>query len=99
MKTREARPVGLQRLRDVCANESLKEEDLFLEGSAGLLQRAVGDEAVWCRPHEDAPTSGDVRPIETDGDTVLGLGFPSLLLREAGIYGNANVRDDLEHVP
>jgi hypothetical protein len=83
----------------VRTNESLEEEDLFLEGGAGPLQRAVGDEAVWCRPHENMLTSGDVRPIETDGDVVLGLRFPSLFLWEAGIYGNANVRDDLERIP
>jgi hypothetical protein len=91
VKAGEACPVGLQGFRDVHTNEALKEEDLFLEGGAGLLQRVVGDEAVWGRPHEDATTGGDVGPVEADSKAILGLGFASRFLRETCIYGDADV--------
>jgi hypothetical protein len=89
----EAGPIGLQRLWDVCTNEALKEENLFFEGGACLLQSAVGDEAVWRHPHENALTGGDVQPIETDRKTIFCLGFTSLLLREMGVYGDTDIRD------
>jgi hypothetical protein len=52
METCEAHPIGLQSLRDVRADESLKEENLFFKGGAGPLRRAVRNEAVRRCPHE-----------------------------------------------
>jgi hypothetical protein len=96
METREARPIGLQCLRDVRADESLEEENLFLEGGAGPLQRAVRNEAVRGCPHEDTAAGGDVGPVEADSKTILCLRFPSLLVWEASVYGDADVRNDLQ---
>jgi hypothetical protein len=80
----------------VRADQALEEKNLFFEGGAGLLQLAMRDEAVRLRPHEDATAGGDVRPVEADGEAVLGLRFSSLLLRETCIYSDANIRDDLQ---
>lgn len=80
------------------AGKSLKEKNLFFEGGPGLLQGATRDKAVRCRPHEDVAAGGDVGTVEADGETVFCLWLPSQLLREAGVYGNADVRDDLPRV-
>jgi hypothetical protein len=71
---------------------------LLFEGGTRLLQRAVGNEAMRRCPHENATAGGDVGPVEADGQTVLCLWPPSLLLWEAGVYCHADVRDDLDWV-
>jgi hypothetical protein len=75
----------------VRADEALEEKNLFFEGGARLLQRAVREEAVRRRPHEDAAACGDVGTVEADGETVFGLWLPSLLLGKASVHGNADV--------
>jgi hypothetical protein len=43
-------------------------------------------------------TGGDVGSVEADGEAILCLWLPSLLVQEAGVYGNVDVRDDLQWV-